>query len=56
MADSNQSHIGVELFLTEIIQINQELNPYQTGKSRVRAVEVVMWLIGKGKSTLAWLD
>ena len=32
------------------------LNPYPTGKSRVRAVEVVMWHIGKGKSTLAWLD
>ena len=33
-----------------------KLNPYPTGKSRVRAVEVVMWHIGKGKSTLAWLD
>ena len=32
------------------------LNLYPTGKSRVRAVEVVRWHIGKGKSTLTWLD
>ena len=35
---------------------NLKLNPYPTGKSRVRAVEVVRWHIGKGKSALAWLD
>ena len=29
-----------------------QINPFNHGKSRVRAMEVVMWHIGKGKNTL----
>ena len=43
-------------FWRMVSELIMSLNPYPTGKSCVRAVEVVMWHIGKGKSTLAWLD
>ena len=51
--------LNVLVYSTVFSEINfwlYFLNPYPTEKSSVRAVEVVRWQIGRGKSTLTWLD